>query len=185
MKRVLLDVDGVLCDFIDGVLDLVHETTGRRHTREHVTAFDFAASLKLSRDEAALVKKAISYRANWWSSLPVLDGAQLGVERLREVAEVFIVTSPWNSCPTWLHEREAWLKRHFQIPHSHVLVGSAKHIVAGHMLVDDKTETLRDWSRAHGHLGGIGVQWQTPHNRADEWAGLSTQSWDELLGWVA
>lgn len=184
-KRVLLDVDGVLADFVGPALSLVEEATGRKYTREDVTAFDFAASLGLSLAEAALVKKAISYRANWWSTLPVIDGAIDGVERLRSVSDVYVLTSPWNSCPTWLHEREGWLKKHFGIPHSHILVGSAKHLVAGDMLVDDKTETLREWSRLHGHLGGRAVQWQTPHNRADEWSGLSTQSWEQLAAWVS
>lgn len=185
MKRVLLDCDGVLADFIGPVLELVAEATGRTHAREDVTVFDFAASLMLTPGEKCDVTHAISNRAGWWSSLPVFAGAQNGVARLRNIAEVFVVTSPWNSCPTWLHEREAWLKKHFGIPHSHVLVGSAKHIVAGHMLIDDKTETLREWSRHNGHLGGVGVQWATPHNRVDEWAGLSTCDWDQLLGWAS
>lgn len=185
MKRVLLDVDGVLADFIGPVLDLVRETTGRVHTREQVTAFDFAATLGLSRDESALVKRQLSTRAGWWASLPVLDGAVDGVERLRAVADVYIVTSPWNSCPTWLHERESWIAKHFGIRHSNVIACSAKHVVSGHMLVDDKTETLREWSRVHGHLGGFAVQWQTPHNRADEWSGLATQSWDQLVEWAS
>lgn len=184
-KRILLDCDGVLADFVGPVLDLVHEVTGRRHKREDIAAFDFVAQLGLSRDEAVLVKREISHRDGWWCSLPVYEGARAGVDRLREFGEVFVVTSPWNSCRTWLHDRETWLAKHFDIPASNLLVGSAKHLVAGDMLVDDRSDTLREWARWHGHHGGKAVQWQTPHNRNEPWLGLSTRCWNELAGWAS
>lgn len=181
MTRILLDCDGVLADFIGPVLELVREHTGREHARADVTGFGFAAALKLSADENRIVTDAISNRAGWWSSLPVLPGAREGVARLRELGEVYIVTSPWNSCATWLHEREAWLKKHFDIPHSRVLAGSAKHLVAGQWFVDDKTSTLHDWQSEND---GVAVQWATPHNRRDGWLGPSTSSWEQLTAWV-
>jgi len=193
VKRILLDVDGVLCDFIGGVITLASEITGRPHRVEDVTRFDFAAELGLDPEEARGVKSVISNTEGWWQGLAVLPGAIEGVARLREVAEVYIVTSPWNSCRTWLHDRETWLKRHFDIPHSHVLACSAKHLVAGDLFVDDKTETCVAWDDAQaswwqnedGTKGEtFAVQWRTPHNRRDEWTGRSARSWSELLEWA-
>jgi hypothetical protein len=66
MKRILLDVDGVLAGFIPAVLSLVHELTGRQHVPEDVTAFDFAASLGLTADEKRQVTHEISHREGWW-----------------------------------------------------------------------------------------------------------------------
>ncbi len=193
MKRVLLDVDGVLADFIGRVCATIYNLSGLERTPEQVTEFDFCRSLALPADVARLVKRHISEEPGWWSSLEPLPGAVEGVARLREVADVYIVTSPWNSCRTWLHEREAWLATHFGIPHSRVIACSAKHLVAGDMLVDDKTETCAAWEHEQAHMwqkpdGTQGmtfaVQWQTPHNRRDEWDGKATRSWAELVEWA-
>lgn len=182
-KTVLLDVDGVLCDFVGGVLDLCASELERTFQREQITRFDFAACLGLSAEEKRIATSPISHRAGWWSSLPILPGAQDGVARLMEIAEVYIVTSPWNSCPTWLHEREAWLRKHFDIPHSRVLAGSAKHLVAGDVFIDDKTETVAKWEERWGGEDGRAVQWITPHNRLDMWSGYSTNDWGCLVEW--
>lgn len=192
MKRVLLDCDGVLADFIGRALKTVAYHTGRTHKPADVTEFDFCGALRLHPDEVRAVKRTISDDEGWWSSLEVLPGAIDGVRALREVAHVFVVTSPWNSCKTWLHERESWLKRHFDIPHSMVLAGSAKHLVSGDVFVDDKTATLVAWDHEQSYMqrnpdGSIhetfAVQWETPHNRLDEWHGKSTRSWPELVEW--
>lgn len=179
-KTILLDVDGVLADFIGPVCALAEWATKRKHKREDVTRFDFASCLRLSPDEKREVVKSLK-EPGFWDSLPVFDGAQEGVARLREVADVVIVTSPWNSCPTWLYEREAWLKKHFDIAHGDVISTNRKHVVYGAMLIDDKTETLHAWRKVWGNGA---VQWQTPHNRLDEWTGRSTRSWDQLVEWA-
>lgn len=193
-KTVLLDCDGVLANYVEPVLDLVYERTGRGYTAADVTSFDFAKALKLAPDEARDVKAAVSDREGWWSRLPVLPGAQEGVAKLRQVAHVYIVTSPWNSCRTWLWEREAWLKKHFNLPHSNVIAGSAKHLVFGDIFVDDKTEACERWDYENGAYWrdkagepreSFAVQWITPHNRLDGWEGRATNSWDELIGWAA
>lgn len=194
MKRVLLDVDGVLADFIGSVLATLKVITGEvRHPYE-VDRFDFCEALSLPPVTARVVKDRISNERGWWSSLSVFPGAVEGVAALRSVADVYIVTSPWNSCHTWLHEREAWLKRWFDIPHSRVIATSAKHCVAGDVFVDDKTETLVKWDDEQGSMwqmpdGSQGrtraVQWETPHNRRDEWHGDSTRSWSQLVGWCS
>lgn len=179
MTRVLLDCDGVLADFIGAALTIVAEVTGRTCAREDVDRFDFAAALKLTPDEKRAVYAPISDREGWWSRLPVMPGARDGVDRLRAVADVYVVTSPWNSCRTWHHEREAWLRHYFDLPAKHLIVTAAKHVCAGDVFVDDRTDTLIEWNAANPL--GLAVQWQTPHNRLDGWPGVGTSSWDELI----
>src|SRR3990167_2542237 len=180
MKRVLVDCDGVLADFISRVCETIEFHGGGKFMPDQVTEFNFAKALQLGPFLASAVKKTISNEPGWWSSLRPFPEAVDGVARLQEIAEVYVITAPWNSCKTWLHDREAWLKKHFGIPHSHVLVGSAKHLVSGDLFVDDKTDALHAWN---ANQGGIAVQWQTPHNRLDALSGHSTRSWDELIGW--
>lgn len=179
-RTVLLDCDGVLADFIGEVIETIVAHGGPRHTHADITEFNFTAALKLDADLARLVKRTISTEPGWWYGLTPFPEAIEGVAKLREVAEVYIVTSPWNSHPNWLHERESWLKKHFDIPHSHVIATSAKHLVCGDVFVDDKTEAVRAWAE-RWYMPAIPVQWETPHNRNDGWAGLSTRSWSKLL----
>lgn len=179
---VLLDVDGVLADFVGAMLRVVQEVTWREHTPDDVTGYDFAKSLGLTDREAEEVLYRISCRRKFCARMLPLDGAREGVARLRSVADIYVVTSPWNSNETWMSEREAWLKHYFDIHHSRVIHCSAKHLVRGDFLVDDKTETCRDWQAAHPN--GVAVQWQTPRNRRDSWTGISTRSWDELCALV-
>ena len=179
MKRALVDVDGVLANFVGGALAIVNNMLGTRYVSEEVTGFDFCAALGLPRDVAAAVKRAIGATRGFAAELDVLPGAIEGMSRLQRIAEVYIVTSPWNSNATWTHEREAWLHKHFGIAHSRVIHTSAKHICAGDLLVDDKTETCAAWRSAHPR--GVAVQWRTAHNRRDAWDGLSTGDWDGLL----
>ncbi|MGN6107264.1 MAG: 5' nucleotidase, NT5C type [Kofleriaceae bacterium] len=182
MKRVLLDVDGVLADFVGPVLDVIYDVTGRTFRHEDVTTCDFAACLGLSADEKRWVANAISNEPGWWSSLPVLPGAHEGVAELQQIADVYIVTSPWDGCRTWLHERKEWLRRHFGINKRRVFSLDEKHFVSGDILIDDKTENVRAWAEAHPCA--LAVQWRTPHNRLDGWTGASTRSWEQLVEWA-
>ncbi len=179
MKRVLLDCDGILSDFIGGALKLYNGQYGTDYAPHQVTQFDVGASLGMTKEQGSAFKKLIGSHRAFARALDVIPGAVDGVRRLREIADVYIVTSPWNSNPTWMHDREAWLKEHFDIPHSRVIHTSAKHVCVGDMLVDDKTETCVAWRDAHPR--GLAVQWVTLHNRLDVWGGFSTDSWDSLI----
>lgn len=180
--RVLLDCDGILSDFVGSYLKLLEHHTGLVATPEQVTAFDIAASLDLSPEQSSRMKRAIGDAHGFARNLAVYPGAREGVAKLHRIAEVYIVTSPWNSNPTWTHDREWWLATHFGIPHSRVVHTSAKHLVRGDVLVDDKTSTLVEWSAEHTY--GKAIQWTTPHNRADEWDGWATSSWADLCRMV-
>lgn len=182
MTTVLLDVDGVLADFIGGILPIIHSVTDRLVTHDDIDQFDFCKALSLSDEHAAQIKKRIGTEHRIAASLPVCDGAKDGVRRLQEIADVYIVTSPWNSHETWTFDREAWLKKHFGILGGNVIHTSAKHLISGDFLVDDKTSTLVQWEAANPN--GCAVQWMTPHNLDDEWNGLATNSWKALAGMI-
>lgn len=177
--RALVDVDGVLADFIGGMIAMLNERCNTSYTREQVTEFDFTAALGMSREQAAATKRMIGNADRFARHLDVYPGAIDGMRRLREIADVHIVTSPWNSNPTWTHDREAWLSQHFGIHHSDVTHTSAKHLMRGDVLVDDKTATCDAWRAAWPQ--GVAVQWATPHNRRDLWDGPSTSDWDHLI----
>lgn len=182
----LIDVDGVLADFVGGYLGLLADVLGIAATREQITAFDIGASIGLTKAQSAEMKRAIGSCAGLARSLAVYPDAVFGMREIEKAADVYIVTSPWNSNPTWTHDREHWLRANFDIPHSRVIHTSAKHLVRGDFLIDDKTEVLPKWMAYGGdRRRGVAVQWETPHNRLDGWMGPSTNRWGELAEMIA
>lgn len=176
---VLLDVDGVLAQFMPAALAMINDLLGASYVIEDVTEFSFAHALKLTPEQAAAVKRMIGSSARLADRLQVYPGARDGVHRLREVAEIHIVTSSWDSNETWEFDRKKWLRRNFDIGHHDITFTAAKHLVRGDVLVDDKTSTCEEWRAAWP--AGVTVRWNTPHNRRDTWRGVRTESWDELI----
>lgn len=177
---VLLDCDGVLADFVAAFLDIVEEETGERFLHSDVGGFDIKIALGLDAAEAVRCYSRIT--PGFCGSLAPIAGAIEGVASLQDVADVYIVTSPWNSCPTWMSERELWLKKHFAIHHSRVIHGSAKHLVRGNFLVDDKAETVIRWQAAHPDKSA--VLWAQPWNEYEPWGGVRTNDWARLRALV-
>jgi 5'(3')-deoxyribonucleotidase len=178
-KRVLLDCDGILADFVTSYLAIVRHVTGRDFKPENVTQFDITASLRLTPEEASTCKRTLGSSRGFCEALGVYPRAKDGVAALESIADVYIVTSPWNSCPTWTHEREAWLKKHFGIPHGRVLHTSAKHVCRGDVFVDDKVDAVAKWQTEYPNA--LAVVWDTPHNQDDHAPGLfRTNDWTSL-----
>lgn len=186
MKTILLDCDGVLADFSLGVCEVVKTITGRDFKPDNITEWDFCKALKLAPDEARDVRRALSMSGHVWPNLKPFPAAQEAVKCLYKVANVYVITSPWNSCKTWLHEREAWLDLHFDIPHTRVIATSAKHLVSGDIFVDDKPGNVEAWHHAQGWTDDHGgesraVLWDAPYNREAEIDGaIRATSWAQI-----
>jgi hypothetical protein len=173
-----LDCDGVLSDFVSGILPLVTEVTGKRFTHADVTMFNFVEALGLSKTEGAAVKNLIGSRRGFAASLPPYTKARQGVRRLRELGEVYCVTTAWETNPWWRSERASWLALHFGI--DRVEHADDKSGFDGDVFVDDRSQHVRDWLSKRPDR--VGVFWRTPHNTTEAVpAGAhSTSSWDAL-----
>lgn len=177
--RVLLDVDGVLCDFLRPAVTVMNRLLGTAVAVEQMKswhlfdAFDFTVSKEMQDACYDEWKKP-----GWCRALPVYPEAIEGVGRLQEIADVFIVTSPMNG-PTWVHEREGWLQSHFGFSRKNIVHTDAKFVCAGDILVDDKTENCAAWSRCHPD--GIGVRWHQFTNRGLSYIdGPTVDSWAQV-----
>jgi 5' nucleotidase, deoxy (Pyrimidine), cytosolic type C protein (NT5C) len=176
--QIALDSDGLLSNFTLGALKIVEEVIGRRYEESDVREFDFVKALDLSVDEGILIKKVIGSRRGFCASLMPYPAARQGVRRLRELGDVFCVTSPWDSNIWWRDEREAWLALHFGIEIVHH--AEDKTAYQADVFVDDRSKHVRAWHAAHP--GKTAVLWRTPHNFSEAVpAGAhSIASWDAL-----
>ena len=180
--KIALDADGVLRNFTAGALVIVEEVTGKKFSPVDVTAFNFTKSLGLSDTESREVMDTITNRRGFVTALPPYPQARQGVRRLRELGEVFCVTTPWEGPfginPWWRAESEAWLALHFGIEVVHH--ADDKTLYEADLFVDDKSLHVRDWLGVWASRGGTAVFWRTPHNTSESVpAGAhSTGSWD-------
>lgn len=182
MKRILLDCDGVLADFCAGFLKLVNAQFGTTFVPTDITDYDIAKALRWSPERAEEAYALITNCDRFAARLDPMPGAQTGVRRLLELGEVYVVTSPWWSNETWCHDRTNWLYEHFGIGAGRVVHTAAKRLVAGDILVDDKTSTCEAWRAAWPQ--GVAVLWSTPQNRRDLWDGPCTSDWSYLADLV-
>lgn len=177
-KWILLDVDGVLADFVGGYLDLVSEVTGRRYEHKDADQWLVADAIKLSEKEKRDVEFLIG-RQGFCQNLRITPGAREGVKALREVTDIVFCTSPWHSSRFWHYERQRWLEQHFHcnIDKELVFTGN-KAVIKGTALVDDRMATLEVWKAENPD--GLAVLWGNHHNVHDQWV-PKISNWSELL----
>lgn len=179
---VLCDVDGVLANFTKGYAECVAFATGVEVDWRIADKWELAEAFSLSPSQKRDAEHLIS-APGFCARLEVLPGTQEGVEKLREVADVRFVTSPWDSSPYWHYERAAWLKKHFDCSSSKQLVhtGDKSHIF-GHMLIDDRLRTVQAWREfwmSKGFQCPLGVLWKNLANRHDFYS-IATDEWETL-----
>lgn len=161
--KILLDVDGVLCDFVGGYLNAVHTVTGKQYRREDITGWDIEQYIHISPEERKAVVNIIKTEGFCLGLKPIPRSFEL-VQWLRDHGEVHIVTSPWNG-PHWQKERLIWLKTYFGFESHEVTQIQDKSNIKGDIIIDDKMETLKQWKKCHP--SGIPILWETPHNQND------------------
>lgn len=161
---ILLDIDGVCADFITPVLEAVYEITGIAYDVSDVTGWDIAKSLNLSVQDAGFLDDRISERY-FCSHLQLYPGALEGVQELRKFADVYAVTSPFDS-EHWMREREVWLQQNLDFSRENIIFTSAKHLVNGNVLIDDKTSTVIKWETANTYKS-TGFVFSRPWNSPD------------------
>lgn len=149
-ETVLLDVDGVVGDFVGAVIAAANAVTRRLGQDQP----DFTIPEKMTWDVFALfpprlfkpIEEAI-LRPNFCAGIEVYPGAVEQVNRLRSSMRVKFVTTPWRGHLTWSHERLWWLETHFGAKKEDVHFCWEKTDVHGLTLVEDKPEAAEAWGR--------------------------------------
>lgn len=183
---ILIDCDGVLADFGGAFLAAVLKETGESFDLSDITQWDITRCMffrELEVKYPGLEKKLWAdyiAKPGFCDKIAVLPGAQGAMERLQSLGDVFVVTSPMATAPTWMYERENWLQRLFDIPRDHVIHAGKKYLVHGDVLIDDKPSHVRAWHTKWSRTGGYGILWNAPYNATDD-AGHRVNGWRELF----
>lgn len=163
--RFLCDVDDVVANYVQGFVSAVIATDVRPGIKQdHVfTEWDLSKSLQLTEEEDNKVYSLINM-PGFASMLNPLPGAVEGVMKLMKIADVFFVTSPLKSSPTWAYDRRLWLEKLFG-DDTKIVSTHEKFLVDGDFLLDDKPEHCSEWSAEHPF--GWAMLWSTGRNAGD------------------
>lgn len=178
---VLLDVDGPVCDWLGGALEVVEDVTGKRFYRDEVRNWLMFHTLGLTAAQVREIEHEID-QPGWCAALKPTLGAYEGVEALRDLGYVVhYVTSPWITAKNWTYERTEWLVRHnFAAGAHHVTHTSAKYLLQGDIFVDDHPGNVNLWQASN--KAGQGLLWSAPYNRFAE--GYRVGGWDDLVSYA-
>lgn len=179
LPTILLDIDGVAANFIEGCRPVVEKMLGRRIRHDDVDQFMIEKALGLTAAQTEELYATVMTEG-WCRSLPAYAGAKEGVARLREFAHVSPVTAHFFTSKSWVWERDEWIVEHLGIPKTDVHHTHSKFRVDGDALVDDKTSHLSAWKRRHPK--GHAVLFKRRYNENDGWVGGETiDGWPSLV----
>lgn len=184
---VLLDCDGVLSDFTGAYLKVIEDLTGSGYSREvvdrwHIKDCAFFRDLRCRYPDIERDINEEIHRPGFAGGMDVLPGAGEAVARLREMAEVYVVSSPWWSSPLWMYERTRWLGTRFGLEAGRVIQTSAKHRVHGDVLVDDHPGNVQRWQEEWAWTGGTGILFDSHSNVNEDYEVRG--GWDEVIQYV-
>ncbi len=164
---LILDVDQVLVNFHQAVCDVINnycETD--RWTPADITEWDFFEKLK--PDLQAYVYAAIE-SPRFCANIVPFVGAQDFVKRLRaRGTRIRFATTPWAASKYWERERSWCLRSVFRATDDEVIQTTAKHLLPGTRILDDKPDNVITWHRHNPD--GVGLLFDMPHNRNATWS---------------
>ncbi len=164
MKRILVDMDGVLVDIYARFFELHEAETGQRLNVNDVAGLLEAEAFQNQR-------KWVS-TPGFFRSLPVMPGSREGLKNLSDHYKI-IVVSLATEFPYCLTDKQLWLHDNFPfISWQQIVFCGDKNIVKADIMIDDHLKNL-------DHFKGETIMFTQPpnlllkntrHTRVSSWA---------------
>lgn len=166
MKRILVDMDGVLADVYARFFELYKEGTGLTKTTDEI----------MGLKEAEAFPEAIRWveTAGFFKSLPVIPDSQRVLKLLNESYEI-IVISMATEYPASLTDKQLWLNDHFPfINWKQIVFCGNKSLIPADLMIDDHFKNLDNFD-------GETIMFIQPHNiNAVDHHHRRVSSWAEI-----
>jgi 5'(3')-deoxyribonucleotidase len=166
MKRILVDMDGVLADVYPRYFELYEEETGLRKSMSEV----------IGLKEAEAFPEALRWveTPGFFRTIPVMPDSQRVLKLLNESYEI-IVVSMATEFPVCLTDKQLWLNDHFPfISWKQVIFCGNKSLINADLMIDDHLKNLDNFS-------GETIMFTQPHNMIiEDSPHLRIDSWKEI-----
>ena len=149
MKRILVDMDGVLADVYTRFFELYEEETGLRKTMDDV--------IGLKEGEAFPEVYRWVETPGFFRNLPLISDSQRVLKLLNDKYEI-IVVSMATEYPESLTDKQLWLNEHFPfISWRQVVLCGNKNLIKADLMIDDHFKNLDNFD-------GQTIIFKQPHN---------------------
>jgi len=157
MKPIyLLDVDGVLCNFLELWCRCANKRYQLQADWKTITPWEgpyIGEEFGLSKEEDAQVWRDLKQPGVIYDADPI-EGAPAFVRQLSNLGDVYFVTAKIDE-GAWMSDRVRWVKDHVRFDvraearsEENVIFATAhtKKLVYGNMFIDDKPGTVQAWT---------------------------------------
>jgi 5'-nucleotidase len=149
VKRILVDMDGVLADVYTRFAELYEEETGLRKKPEEL--------IGIKEGEAYPEVLRWVHTPGFFKSLPVMPDSQRVMKLLNEAYEIIIVSMA-TEFPDSLTDKQLWLNEHFPfISWRQVVFCGNKSLIPADYMIDDHFKNLDNFN-------GKAIMYIQPHN---------------------
>jgi 5'(3')-deoxyribonucleotidase len=164
MKRqqILLDMDGVLVDFLSGAIKALNRDFNKDYTIEqYAEKFGRWETYDFYGITAEQFWQSIENTPYFWIDLKPMPWYMELYSFLSELGDVTIITSP-SLDPVCAMDKLRWLKANMNIGSDKVFLGSRKYLMAGNgILIDDYYKNVENFKSAGGEAILIPSTWNT------------------------
>ena len=161
-QQILLDMDGVLVDFLSGAIEALNREFNRTITIEqYADKFGQWATYDYYGISTEQFWDAIHSTPDFWYNLKPMPWYKELYEFLSKVGDVTILTTP-SLDPACAMQKLQWLKNYLNIGSDAVFLGSRKYLMAGNgILIDDYYKNVDKFKQAGGDAILIPSNWNT------------------------
>lgn len=186
IKQILLDMDGVVADFMGHAL--AYHGFDRELMMDKWPAGEWDAAKVLGITDKAFWAKIDS--ESFWDSVPSFKGAALFYERLCTHAPVTFATTPSYAAVCY-SAKIRWLR--FFIGNVKVMMGHQKWLMAKpeHLLIDDNDDNVFKFRHGGGKAVLVPRLWNADHTiaaklrRSDDWSERTYELvLDRVTDWI-
>jgi 5'-nucleotidase len=134
MKRILVDMDGVLADVYTRFFELYEEETGLQKTMDEI--------IGIKEGEAFPEAKRWVETPGFFRTLPLIHDSQRILKLLHDHYEIIIVSMA-TEFPASLTDKQLWLNEHFPfISWRQVVFCGNKSLIRADLMIDDHFKNL-------------------------------------------
>jgi 5'-nucleotidase len=156
--RIVVDMDGVLCDFASNILRHWNSSHGTQFTPDDIKTWDMKTLL--GQDSDPWITKTMS-KPEFFRELKALPGAIDGLLKLQTAGhQVKIVThvskgvyNAYDGKRAWIEENIPWFD-----PHD-ICFYTRKEEIDGEMIIDDAPHNILNWLKVRGHAIVMDSPW--------------------------
>jgi 5'(3')-deoxyribonucleotidase len=161
-QQILLDMDGVIADFLGGALKVLNRDFNKSMTIEqYATEFGQWGTYDYYGITQEQFWESIDKTPDFWYRLEPMPWGRDLYKFLKEFGEVTIVTTP-NLHPDCASQKLKWLNGYLGIQSNEVFLGARKYLMAGNgILIDDYHKNISSFKEAGGEAILIPSNWNT------------------------